>query len=345
MKKPLQNQLALLLALVLVLTLASGCGAKPASPNIYPATDEAYYEESASALEAEPASAESQMNDEAMAELDLTADSSGNASGSKPSLAEKIIYSGDLYIETTTFDQAITSLEAKVDEFGGFIESSYVNGNTDYRPDGTTALVDRRAYYVARIPSARFDAFLKLSGTIGNVLSSSTSADNITSQFTDTEARKASLQVQEQRLLSMMEATTDIESLIALESRLSEVRYELESIERQLINWQNQVDYSTVSLELQEVEVYTPVAPVQRTFGQKLVSAFSDGWNGFLRFAQNLALFVAEALPALILLALVVLAIVLIVRAAGRRKKQTKHRPGAVSVAVAVEADAESEQK
>ena len=164
-----------------------------------------------------------------------------------------------MYIETTKFDDAVAAVEAKVKEFGGFIEASEVNGRTEYRPDGTTSLVDRSAYYVVRVPNTKFDAFVKQSGTLGNVLSSNTSAENVTSQFTDAEARKASLKVQEERLLAMMEKTDNIKSLIELEERLTEVRYEYEAIERKLINWQNQVDYSTVSLNLQEVATYTPV--------------------------------------------------------------------------------------
>ena len=44
-----------------------------------------------------------------------------------------------------------------------------------------------------------------------------------------------------------------------------------------------QIKYSTVNLDLREVEVYTPTVPVRRTFSQKLSDSLSDGWNGFTR--------------------------------------------------------------
>ena len=347
-----KRPLLLMLVFALILTIFAGCAAKPADEPAsaeYAAAEEPAYEPEAEPME--PAAEESA--DYALAASgegsELTAETSEAPANGKPSLADKIIYSGYMYIETTEFDEAVAAVEAKVREFGGFIESSNINGHTEYRPDGTTSLVDRNASYVVRVPSAKFDAFVKQSGSLGNVLSSNTSAENITSQFTDAEARKNSLKVQEERLLAMMEKTDDIESLIALEERLSEVRYEYEAIERKLINWQNQVDYSSVNLNLQEVAVYTPVVPVQRTFGEKLGSAFADGWNGFVRFVQNLTLALASALPALILLALLALAIVLIVRSAKRRSKAkrealyAKSRP--VPTAVAVPAEPRQENK
>ena len=340
--------LALVLALALLLTVLAGCAAKsayeePASADYY-ADEPAAYAEEEPAPEPQEAKAENAL---AAGDSDLTSESADAPANGKPALAEKIIYSGYMYIETTKFDEAISAIEAKVKEFGGFIESSDVSGRTEYRPDGTTSLVDRSASYVVRVPNAKFDAFVKQSGTLGNVLSSNTSAENVTSQFTDAEARKASLKVQEERLLAMMEKTDNIKSLIELEERLTEVRYEYEAIERKLINWQNQVDYSTVSLNLQEVAVYTPVVPVQQTFGQKLGSAFSDGWNSFVRFVQELTLGLARSLPTLILLALLTVAVILIVKAARRKSKARREAflAKAKPVPTAVAVPAEPEQK
>ncbi len=328
--KPLpKKSLALLLAALFLLTVLAGCSKSAAGAY------EAYDSAPAESAPESPAAADlfydaPTSEDFAYAEeesINLTAAQYDSAEGGEVTtqpLSEKIIYSGSLHIETTAFEAAVSSVEAMINEFGGFIESSDVNGHTEYRSDGTSTLVDRSAYYVLRVPCARFQEFLQRSGSIGNVLSSNTYAENITSQFTDAEARKSSLKVQEERLLTMMEQVTDVESLIELENRLSEVRYELESIERQLINWQNRVDYSSVTLSIQEVEIYTPVVPVQRGFSEKLSAAFSDGWLSFTRFVQNFTLWLAEALPTLVLLALIAVIIVLFVRMLRRRRRRAK---------------------
>ena len=128
---------------------------------------------------------------------------------------------------------------------------------------------------------------MNLADGIGNVTSSSRTAENVTSQYTDYEARLSSLYTQEERLLKMLEESGDLESLIQLEARLSEVRYEIESIERNLRNLDQRLAFSTVTMELREVEEFTVTVPVQRTFGEKLRDAFADGWNNFVRGLQR----------------------------------------------------------
>lgn len=235
--------------------------------------------------------------------------------------AEKIVYSGNVYIETTDFDGAINALNAAVTKYNGFIQDSSVSGRSN---GDKTAVIDRYAYYVVRIPTQHFDTFMSLTNDIGNVTSTGRNAENVTSRYTDYEARLSSLKVQEERLLEMLGTSGDLESLIALEQRLSEVRYEIESIERNLRDLDQRLAYSTVNVDLQEVEVYTPTAQAQRSFGEKLSDAFADGWSGFIRGVQNFAIGMAEALPSLVLLAVIVVAVVLVVRKARKKKKAAK---------------------
>lgn len=320
MKKHTTKLLASCLSLLLILLLLAGCGAK--SDAAAAASDDngiAWDQETgvdapAAAEPAETAESESQS-------LSTTVSAVKDAAGQSTDFTQKIIYSGRLHIETTSFDQAMTSIDKLVTDAGGFVESSEVSGYTSYQPDGTTQVVDRYADYTLRVPSSKFQSTMSQAGAIGNVTSSGTDSENITSQYIDQEARRDSLEVQEERLLAMLEKSEDVETLVALESRLSEVRYEIESIERQLRNWQMQVDYSTIHLTLEEVAVYTPTAAVQRTFGEKMSDALGDGWHGFVRGIQNLSISLARSLPALVILALIAAAAVMVVRKLLRRRK------------------------
>lgn len=234
---------------------------------------------------------------------------------------EKIIYTASVSIETTEFDKAVAALESQVQKIGGFVESSNVTGDTQYNSDGTTSIVNRWAYYTVRIPCEQFEAFLHETEGFGNVISTSRDAQNVTSAYTDYEARLSSLNTQEERLLDMLSKSEDVETLIALEQRLSDVRYEIESIERSLRNYDMQIRYSTVELDLREVEVYTPTVPVRRTFGQKLSDSLSDGWTGFARGVQNVILGLASALPALVLLAVIVIAVIAGIKTTRKKRK------------------------
>ena len=50
--------------------------------------------------------------------------------------------------------------------------------------------------------------------------------------------------------------------------------------------------------------IYTPTVPVQRSFGEKLSSAFSDGWRSFVRGLQYFCIDLASMLPGLVLFVL-----------------------------------------
>ena len=312
--KKTRSLVAILLVLLLLL---SGCGASAPMEQSSKAEADIYYDAPASAPLEEPMMEEM----EYVTDMSTTSQTAGGEMTVEQvqTYAEKIIYSGYVSMETTEFDETVAALDRTVKEFGGFVQDSKVNGWSRDNGDGTFTIMDRSAHYVVRIPADKFEAFMAMADGIGNVTNSSRTAENVTSQYTDYEARLSSLYTQEERLLAMLEQSGDLESLIALEARLSEVRYEIESIERNLRNLDQKLSFSTVTLELQEVESVTPTVTVQRTFGQKLADSFADGWSRFVRSLQRFVLNLAEALPSLVLLAILVVAAVLIIRKLRRR--------------------------
>lgn len=295
--KKLQKKICVALLLVMMLVL-SACGA---STETVMAMDTA--QSNAKVTWEEPASEE--IDTEEVAEME-TVNTSQIADSSMTveevaQYVEKIIYSGSVYLETTEFDQAVAALDQAVEEFGGFVQSSNMTGSTYYE-ENSVAVRDRRAYYTVRIPAEKFDAFMASTEGIGNVINSGRTAENVTSQYTDYEARLTSLNTQEERLLTMLAQSEDLESLIALEARLSEVRYEIESIERSLRNLDQKISFSTVDLEIQEVELYTPTVTVQRSFGEKLSDSFAKGWRRFGRQCQNFVIDLAGSVPTILVL-------------------------------------------
>lgn len=305
------KKLSLFLAMIMVVGLVAGCSSASMS------TDSA----SATTAGAPENAMEAPMVEESVS-MDTTLESAETPAADQVDYAEKIIYSAYLYLETTIFDGTIASVEDLVNVYGGFVEGSAVDGHTVYHDDGTSQVIDRFAIYTLRIPSENFEAALNHAGTLGNVVSSNRQAENITSAFYDQEALKNSLEVQEERLIYMMEQSEDIETLIALEARISEVRYEIDGITRQLTNWQREVDYSTVEIAVQEVEIYTPTVQIQRTFGEKIRDSFQAGLNNFANGCQALVIFlVGNVLNLLVFAVVVTVALVIVVKIRGKRKK------------------------
>lgn len=236
---------------------------------------------------------------------------------------EKLIYSASATVETTEFDQTIEKLSALVEQYGGFVESSSINGS-NYYTQSRGYSSERYASYVIRVPSGKFSALMGSLSTLGNVPYSHTYTENITAQYYDTDARLTAYQTQEARLLEMMEAAETVEDLIAIEEKLTELRYQIESLQSTLKNWDRQVAYSTLDLEVQEVIEYTPES--RMSYGQELALALTNGLRRTGEFFKDLLLAIVGALPALVILA-VVLAILIPVWKKHRKARRAKKNP------------------
>lgn len=169
---------------------------------------------------------------------------SDNSNPNNDLLERKIIRRVSMDMETRDFDELADSLTRAVASVGGYTESANV-----YSRSGS-----RHASYVFRIPSANLDAFLSSLSTLGNVLSRSENAEDVTLAYVDTESRIRALKAEETALLEMLEKSENLSDLMSVRSRLTDVRYQLDSYESQLRKYDSLIDYSTVSVSVSEVE-------------------------------------------------------------------------------------------
>lgn len=229
--------LALLLALALV--MAPGCGSSGGS------------KDTAASVATEEAAEDSVAEENFSMAMEAGTGTGGDSLGTEALEAsgEKLIKTVDLSMETREFDTLLENIRAKTVEFGGYVEESQVSGNSYYNTRGY-----RYAWLTLRIPSDRLDEFVELAGELGNVVSKNESVRNVTLQYVDVESHIEALETEQTRLLELMEQAESMEDIITIESRLSEIRYELQSYESTLRTYDNQVDYSTVTVNVDEVE-------------------------------------------------------------------------------------------
>ena len=155
--------------------------------------------------------------------------------------------------------------------------------------------IPRSAFITARIPSARLDLFITTVEDAGNVIAKTETTEDVTLQYSDIESRKKSLTIEQDRIWELLEKADSLEAVITLEERLSEIRYELESMESQLRLYDNQVDYSTVTLRINEVTIFTPTSP--ESAGQRISSGFTKNLNRMCDFFVNLFISLAAGSP------------------------------------------------
>ncbi len=235
--------------------------------------------------------------------------------------ARKLIRTVNLNVETTEFDDLIASITQFVEASGGYIEQSDLSGRSI-----SSSSSRRYASITARVPSTQVDAFLSQMNEKSNVTYRSENVQDVTLQYTDIESRKKSLAIEQERLWELLEKADSLDAVIALEERLSEIRYELERFESQLRTYDNQVDYSTIYISIDEVAVFTPTEPdsvmtrIQKGFTRNLKNV----GNGFVNFF----VWFVSSLPTLLVWAVFITIIALIVRAVMKRRKNDPHTTG-----------------
>jgi hypothetical protein len=220
----------------------------------------------------------------------------------------KIITTIYLRMESKEYDKSANAIFDAVKIAGGYIEFSDIAGNIKMLgPENTNVINslglmklavhtsfevrsdsyrdgDRRFMQLRiRIPQTNLSGFLTQIEACGNVLSKQENSEDITLQYVDTESHIIALTAERERLLTMLEKAENVEEMIVLEQRLSEIRYQLERYESTLRVYKNQISYATVNLTLNEVLIYTESAELPVTVGERI----SVGWNQTISDIQN----------------------------------------------------------
>ena len=238
-----------------------------------------------------------------------------------PQLDEKLVYTGSLSVQTLEYDDCVAGIRQKIKSFNGIIQSeSETDDDYHWYYDDHVNSSTRSLYLTIRIPSAKFYEFLSSVGEEGKVINKSVNVENISQTYSDTKTQIEALEIEEKRLLDMMEKADTIEDMIAVESRLTEVQSDLNYYKTNLRGMDTDVAWSTISLSVEEVKKYSPTV-VEQTFGEKVREAFSDAWNSFVGFLQGLVLVLIELLPFLILLLIIILLIRFILKKTAPRRE------------------------
>ena len=163
-------------------------------------------------------------------------------------------------------------------------------------------------------------------GEIGNITYESESVEDVTLKYVDLSSHKKMLVAEQERLMELLENAGSMEDIITIESRLSEVRYQIESMESQLRTFDNQVDYSTVHINVEEVERYTP-QPEKSTW-ERIKSGFAENVYRVTNGIKNFAIEFVIAIPIMIIWVIGIAVAILLGRKILKKKRQRKEKDG-----------------
>ena len=327
----MKKRLSLILAVLMTAVILAGC------------SKHAAYDSAGNSFTSAPASQSAKTNSKAdfgyasesydMASADSPQDMSGGSDYSPATgtdvapqnTGRKLIRRVNLNIESLEFDQSVRTIESYIGSFGGYVESSSItNSNYYYGYNYNYSNKARIANYVLRIPSEMLDSFLGQVGNIGNITSQSSSSEDITLSYIDLEARTESLEIQQERLLALLEKAETVDEIISLEDRLSYVRYQIESQRSTLKNYDNLVAYSTVSITLSEVVKITEPEPT--TMGERISRGLSDTFYDLGVALEDFAVGFVVNLPYILIWAVIIFVIIFVIVKIVKGSKKRKEK-------------------
>lgn len=224
----------------------------------------------------------------------------------------KLIRTVYLSLDTENFEDAITIVEQKTNQAGGYIQSSelydYSNG--------------RNQDIVVRIPYEKVDEFLDGIDAYGTITHKSDYIEDVTLQYSDVETHIENLETQHERLLELLEQAENLEDIIILNERLTTVETELDSYKKQIRNYDNLVSYSTITISIREQEYVTPAE--DKTIGGRITSGLAETMYNIKTFFSNLLVWFVVSLPVLLIIAVIVVIIVLVIKTIIKRHRKKK---------------------
>ena len=179
---------------------------------------------------------------------------SANAGNTSDKGIPTVVVSGDrnliltAKIDMRTKDPWATSdrAQAIASGLGGDVLNLSQSGTADTRSASLTI----------RVPSSRFgDALQQLKSLEGEIQTSGVTAQDVTDQFVDLQARLTAKQAEEQRYIAILNRANTIDEILKVDASLGSVRTQIEQLTAQINSIKQRTDYSTISMSISTLSV------------------------------------------------------------------------------------------
>jgi hypothetical protein len=185
----------------------------------------------------------------------------------------KIIRNASVEFQVNNTTESHERIKALLTKYNAYFGSDN-NSTSAYRKDNNMTI---------RVPSKNFDALMdevmkeSIYTDYRNI-----SAEDVTDQFVDAEARLKTKKQVEQRYLALLKDAKKVQDILDIEDKLRVIREEIEATEGKLKLLNDQVDYSTINLNIYQKLDYVPQP--QTGFFSNLKEAFINGWRSLIGF-------------------------------------------------------------
>lgn len=231
----------------------------------------------------------------------------------------KLVKTSEATIETKKYDDTLEKIKSEVKEANGYIEDI----NTRTGNGGTS----RSASVTVRVPADKYDEYMSWINNEDSfsVPSMHENTSDITLQYNNNESRIETLNTEHDRLLKLMDGATDINAVVALETRLTQVESELNQLNTSKKTMDDQVSYAKVILTVNEVVEYSPEENSHKeSLLERIIISIENSLDTTADFWQDLIVMAVWFFPVAVQIAVIILVVKYIRKRKAAKKDKMK---------------------
>ncbi|MGO4496985.1 DUF4349 domain-containing protein [Paenibacillus sp. 2RAB27] len=253
----------------------------------------------APAAEAKEATAKAPAVDGKTAAPNVVMPPSGN--DQEAGFNRKLIYRANLVMPVEDYSKAQTQLRDLVALSGAYILQFSESANTG----------ERGGTYTIKVAANGFVSMLDGLEKISPALQRNVQGQDVTEEYVDLSSRLTAKQLVETRLLSFMEKASKTDDLLAFSNELAKVQEVIEQIKGRMRYLDQNVSYSTIELRMYQQTGKKPLLsdPNELTLSERVEKAWGSSLNVLVAVMQGVLVFLAAAVPVMVILLLIALPI------------------------------------
>ncbi len=189
--------------------------------------------------------------------------------------AKKVIKNGGIVFESKNYKKDYEKVISTLASYQAYIENENLSNSTS------------RIHYnlTIRVPANLYDSLLDAIGNMAyRIENRYSNVEDVTRQYYDLSARISNKKALEDRYLTLLEKASIMKDLLEIESKLNEVRIEIEQLEGQFKYLSKKIAMSTLTVSFYEQLPYVYDSSGRKGFLARILSALDGGWQGFLTF-------------------------------------------------------------
>lgn len=190
---------------------------------------------------------------------------------------QKIIKNADLRFETKSIDTTAATINAAIKKYNALLQN-----DSQAKDDNSLSRT-----MTVRLPSGNFEGFVAdISKGVSYFEKRDITADDVTEEYIDVEARMKAKKVLEERYYDMLRKATKVADMLEIEKEISAIRQEIDAAEGKLRYIRSRVSMSTVTIQFYKITENNGGAT--ESYGDKMLAAVKSGFNGLSSFLLGL---------------------------------------------------------